>query len=270
MSSIKAIVRQAGEVRLHTFVAGFTGNNIANATHIIEREKLVLIDAQFLASDAKGFRAYADGLKKPIDRLYISHRHPDHWFGLSSAFTDVPVYALKETIGFLKQNGQASINDHKEKLGPEAPTALVIPQHVAVSGTKTIDEVEYEFREIANTEIDFILTIRLPGLRVSIPQDLLYSGSHLYLTKQMKHWVSVLEEMLQSEDDLFLPGHGFPADKVEVMRNIEYLLAAQDAYDHGLRDDAFKQFLIGRYPARLCPGIFDIYIPRLFDGASDY
>ena len=44
-------------------------------------------------------------------------------------------------------------------------------------------------------------------------------------------------------------------------------LAVAWSYDTG---DAFKGFMLQRYPERRCPGIFDIYLPRLFGGASDY
>jgi hypothetical protein len=69
---------------------------------------------------------------------------------------------------------------------------------------------------------------------------------------------------------LFLPGHGLPADKNEIARNIEYLSTANQQFSNGLKNDAFKAFLLQRYPERKCPGIFDIYLPRLFDGASQF
>ena len=54
-------------------------------------------------------------------------------------------------------------------------------------------------------------------------QDLIYSGTHLYLTQHMRHWIKVLGEMLPRTTTSFMPGHGLPADKYEVARNIEYL-----------------------------------------------
>lgn len=63
---------------------------------------IVLVDGQFLVSCARAFRDYADSLGKPIDRLYVSHRHPDHWFGLGAAFSDVTIYALPETRDFIQ------------------------------------------------------------------------------------------------------------------------------------------------------------------------
>src|ERR1700677_5113842 len=266
--------RLGDDVWIHTFIAAFTDNNIANSTHIIESNNvLVLIDGQFLSTYATQFREYADSLGKPIDRLYLSHRHPDHWFGLGTAFRDVPIYALKETITFLRTDGEASRLDHVEsliKLGDHVPDEVVIPENVVRPGVASIDGITYVFDNVIDTEIDFLLTIRLPDLKVYIPQDLIYSGTHLYLTKEMKRWITVLDSMLNINYELFLPGHGRPAGKEEVFNNMEYLTAAQHAYDSGLKDADFKQFLLDRYPARLCPGVFDIYVPRLFDGASDY
>lgn len=268
---IKIMVKRAGNVCIHTFISSYEDNNIANATHVIESENvLVVVDGQFLAPYATKFREYIDSLGKPIERLYLSHRHPDHWFGLGTAFADTEIYALPEVISFIAKNGQDSIDDHQKKLGDLAPKTLVVPQNIVKPGTETIDGVKYIFDRVIDTEIDYLLTIRLPELGVYIVQDLIYSGTHLYLTSFMEHWIQILEKMLTSNYELFLPGHGLPADKNEVAKNIEYLAAAKGAYDNGLKNKIFQKFLIERYPERKCPGIFAIYLPRLFDGASSF
>lgn len=269
---IKMIAKQAGDVRIHTFVASFADDNIADATHIVEsKNQLVLIDGQFLVPYARDFRAYADSLRKPIERVYLTHRHPDHWFGLGTAFSDVPIYALPETQTFIEQHGEDSRRDHVARLGKDLiPDRIVVPQEIARLGAERLDGVQYVFSKVIDTEIDFHLIIGLPELKVSIVQDLIYSGTHLYLTKDIDHWIQVLGDMLLSDHDLFMPGHGLPADRIEVARNIEYLAAAKQAIDNGLTNKAFKDFMLQRYPERKCAGIFDIYLPRLFDGASQY
>ncbi|WP_198535100.1 MBL fold metallo-hydrolase [Streptomyces natalensis] len=267
---IVMVVKQEGDVRIHTFVASFAYSNIANATHIIEtRNQLVLVDGQFLVPYARAFRDYADSLGKPIERLYLSHRHPDHWFGLGAAFSDIEIHALSETMDFIQEHGEDSRSDHW-KLGDLVPEHIVVPKQVVSPGVETIDGVRYVFDRVTDTEIDYHLTIRLPELGVYFAQDLLYSGTHLYLTKHLDHWIRVLQEMLVSDYELFMPGHGLPADKNEVARNVEYLSTARQAIGNGLADNAFKAFMLQRYPERKCPGIFDIYMPRLFGSASDY
>jgi glyoxylase-like metal-dependent hydrolase (beta-lactamase superfamily II) len=265
------IAKRSGDVRIHTFISAFTDSNIANATHIIEsKNSLVLIDGQFLATYARKFRAYADSLDKPIDRLYVSHRHPDHWFGLGTAFDDVEIYALEETATFINANGKAMVEDHAAKLGDENPKKIVPLLNFVTLEPETIDGVTYIYEKIVDTEIDYLLAIGIPELGVYIPQDLIYSGTHLYLTTEMGPWLLALGRMLASNYELFMPGHGLPADKAEVGRNAEYLAAAKVAFDNGLKGDDFRTFLLQRYPARLCPGIFDIYLPRLFGGARQF
>ena len=122
------VVKQTGDVRIHTFVSSFAYDNIANATHIIEtKNQLVLVDGQFLVPYATAFRDYADSLGKPIERLYLSHRHPDHWFGSGTAFSDITIYALPETMSFIQEHGEASRSDHW-KLGDLVPDQIVVPQ----------------------------------------------------------------------------------------------------------------------------------------------
>ncbi|MBO0662111.1 MBL fold metallo-hydrolase [Jiella flava] len=264
------IVRRVGDIRLHTFISAFTQGNIANATHIVESENaLVLVDGQFLAPYARQFRQYADRLGKPIDRIYLSHRHPDHWFGLASAFRDVPIYALQETIDFLTADGSTSLQDHWT-MGTLAPDDIIIPQHVANAGDVDIDGVRYVLHKVTNTEIDFLLTLALPDYLVYIAQDLIYSGNHLYLTKYMNNWIGVLQDILHSDYEIFLPGHGFPTDKNGVADNIQYITVAMEAVGRGFSNEEFKKFMIGQFPEKKCPSIFNIYIPRLFDNASEF
>ncbi len=168
------VARQSGDVRIHTFVSSFAYNNIGNATHIIEsKAKLVIVDAQFLAPYAKSFRDYADSFGKPIERLYLSHRHPDHWFGLGVAFGDLPIRALPETIGFLEEHGEDSRRDHW-KMGDFAPSEVVVPTEAVGPSEKTIDGVRYVFSKVTDTEIDHLLAIELPA-----PTCLYHAGSAL-------------------------------------------------------------------------------------------
>ena len=81
-----------------------------------------------------------------------------------TAFKDVEIYALPEVISFVKTNGKTSVDDHN-RMGPEAPSEIVVPQNVVKPGVETIDGVrKYIFDRVTDTEIDFLLTIRLPEL----------------------------------------------------------------------------------------------------------
>jgi sugar phosphate isomerase/epimerase/glyoxylase-like metal-dependent hydrolase (beta-lactamase superfamily II) len=269
------IVEQYGTldnaVRIHTFIASYTENNIANATHIIESDhRIVIVDGQFLPPYARQFREYANSLDKRIERVYLSHRHPDHWFGMPAAFSDQAVYALPETIQWVKKNGEESLAKHVTKVGKDlAPKTYQFTMEEIKRREETIDGVKYVFEKVNNAEVESQLIIKLPDLGVAIVQDLIYSGTHLYLTKDMDHWRKLLQKLAWSDYKTFLAGHGEPADKKELRANIEYLIAAQRAFDGGLSEDELQEFLVERYPGRLCRGIFPIYLPRLYGRASE-
>jgi glyoxylase-like metal-dependent hydrolase (beta-lactamase superfamily II) len=253
-------------VRIHTFTApdAFLGNS----THIIETEQaLVVIDGQFVVPYATAFRAYADALGKPIERLYLSHGHVDHFFGIGAAFTDVEVHAASGTINVLRSTGEAMRAERATQYGPLVPDHIVVPQHAVGPGVDTVDGVKYEFDVISGAECDTQLLITLPDLGVAVAQDLIYSGAHLYVTPDTLRWTEVLHGLLESASSLFLAGHGPVADKAEVQRNIDYLAVARQAFSAVRGPQEFKAAMLAAYPARTGAALLDIYVPRLYGQA---
>ena len=86
-------VQSANGVTIHSLTAPL--GVFANSTHFIETENsLVAVDTQFLLPNAQEMRTYANDTGKAIDRVFITHEHPDHFLG-SEAFNDLPIYALQ-------------------------------------------------------------------------------------------------------------------------------------------------------------------------------
>ena len=256
------LVKQDGDVKIHTFIS--PGAFLANATHIIEGpHELVLVDGQFVVPFAMAFRGYADSLGKPINRLYLSHEHPDHFFGVAAAFADVPIYALPETIAFLKANGEAIRKDRAAVFGPFVPGSVVIPDHVAIPGKEIIDGITFEVVVHTDAEVQTQLALKLPDLGIYITQDLIYSGGHVYVHKGIEGWIANLEALKASSYELFLPGHGEPADKKEIQANIDYLTKATKIAKESADVASYKAALLAAFPDRKVPEIIDIYAPAL-------
>ena len=114
-SGSKVVIHDKPGVKIHTYISPEKG--FGNATHIIETPNyLSIIDTQYMIPYSKDFRKYANTLGKPIAGVIISHSHPDHYFGLTSAFSDVHSYALPETIKDIKEKCQTMIEKIKKKL----------------------------------------------------------------------------------------------------------------------------------------------------------
>lgn len=257
------IAAEAGAVKVHAFIA--PDAVLANATYVIEGPTaLVVVDAQLFVPMAQAFRAYVDGIGKPIARVYLSHEHPDHFFGLAAAFADAPIYALSETIEFLKQHGEAIRIDRVQRFGPLVPTSVRIPDRTVQAGVEIIDGVTYEFIVVEDAEVQKQLTIRLPDLGVHIVQDLVYSGVHAYAHRGMSGWIAALEALDAGSCETFLPGHGEPCGKDEVRANIEYLRTVDRIIAEASGFDAFRDAVLAAYPQRKCSNMLNIYGHGLF------
>src|SRR5271170_3739705 len=89
----KITVTESQNLTIHTLTAPDEGWSVN--THIVElATQLIVIDAQYMLPYAQEVVSYAEKLKKPIKRLYVSHYHPDHLLG-AAAFS-APIYALTE------------------------------------------------------------------------------------------------------------------------------------------------------------------------------
>ncbi len=259
------VVKQSGDVKIHAFISPEAF--LSNATYVIEGpHELVVIDGQFVVPFAMAFRGYVNSLGKPINRVYLSHEHPDHFFGISAAFGDVPVYALPETIEFLKANGEDIRKARQAVFGGFVPGSVVIPGHVISPGKEVIDGMNLELVAYEHGEVETQLVVNLPDLGVSVVQDLIYSGAHIYIhdVNGMDGLLAILERFKTSEYELFLPGHGEPADKKEVQANIDYIKGAVQIAKDSTNVEMYKAALLAAYPDRKGPAIIDIYAPMLF------
>jgi glyoxylase-like metal-dependent hydrolase (beta-lactamase superfamily II) len=254
-------------LRVHTFTA--PAAFLANSTHVLEtKNALVVIDGQFIVPYARAFRRFVDRLRKPVATMFLSHGHVDHHFGIGAAFADVPVTAAAQTIADLTRDGEAERAARAAEYGPLVPDRIVIPQHAVTPGVDEVDGVKYEIDVVTNAECAAQLLITLPDHGVTVAQDLVYSGTHLYVTPAVEHTISVLRILAGSGSDVFLAGHGPVADRVELERNAEYLGYARERLADTHDAAAFKAALLTAYPRRTCPELLDICVPRLFATGS--
>jgi glyoxylase-like metal-dependent hydrolase (beta-lactamase superfamily II) len=258
------VVVERDGLRVHTFTAPEAF--LANSTHIIETDNaLVVVDGQFVVPYATAFRRYADALGKPIAKVFLSHAHVDHFFGIGAAFADLPVAAAGPTIATLLSHGEAMRHDRATQYGPLVPDQILVPQETVMPGVDVIDGVKYDIEVVAAAECDAQLLITLPDHGVAVVQDLVYSGTHLYMTRDAGHWIDVLQRLLDSPNEVFLAGHGPMADKAELRHNWDYLAFAQLTLARTGDARTYRAAMLAEFPQRTCPELLDICAARLFD-----
>src|SRR6266516_2452776 len=84
----------------------------------------VLIDAQFALPEAERIAAAITASGKRLTTIYISHWHPDHYFGLPAilaAHPDARVVARPETVDQIRATAAEKVAQWKPAVGDLIP-----------------------------------------------------------------------------------------------------------------------------------------------------
>lgn len=240
-------------ITFHSFRSPEDGEMVCS--QVIETEnKLVIVDALLFRPYAKELRKYVNSLNKPIDRIIVTHSHPDHWFGLEF-FNDVPIYALQETIDEIEKVGDNYLAYNRTTFGDLVTSDKVIPSHIINEGTENIGGVNCTFTKVTDAEAPVMLLLELPDVKTLVAQDLVYNNVHLFIGEKTSKgeqcfdgWIKVLRSFQEKEYDIVLVGHGEPADAAIFSEVIEYLENAKQLFKLASNGDELKQKLMGKYP----------------------
>lgn len=244
---------------IHTYISPEMSTMVTS--HIIETEnKLILIDGQFMRADAKELRTYVDSLNKPVDRVIITHSHPDHWFGLEF-FSDLPTYALAETKTEIETLGNRIIKSKKPVLGDLVTDKTFAPEHVLSEGELNIDGVKMTMRKLSSAESGSQLLITLPKQRTMIVQDLCFNNVHLFIGQnEFDSWMGNLEKLAESTDeyDHYLVGHGLPAGSEVIAATADYVAKTKVIFAESTNGEDLKEKLCKEFSDYKCPVLLDI------------
>lgn len=256
------------DIKIHTF------HGISNS-HIIETaHELRMIDAQFIAPQAKALRAYVGTLGKPLVQVILSHNHPDHWFG-ASTFTDLAPIATSENIADdLEHGGMRYINiiGKKPKMKDSVPDKVIVPSEVIALGAQTWDGLDVVVEEYAEHEAHHSLLIKIPSAGIMIGQDLFYNGFFLVASERKRNinWRNLLQELSDNEAKTYmtlLVGHGQNGGPSILAQDITYLDALEATMEKGMDHDATTQSMIDQFPDKKgAKGFLGISMRNLFNG----
>ena len=254
------IVTDRSGVRVHTYIAPADGWLVN--TQIVEGPtKLIIFDAQLLNPYAEEVAAYATSLRKPVDRIIISHGHPDHWAGLevlTRHFPDAPVYSLAGAAAFINEKGEYLLtNIVRKNYGDLAASRVVAPTKVLTPGKTTIDGVEFNFREFLDAESDYQLVALMPKQRVLLAFDIVFSPNDFAFTVApfFDHWVTVLQSLKGIKGyDRIIIGHDAPTDAKAIDATIKYVQTAGRIYAASADAKTYVQGIKAAFPDRQQPG----------------
>jgi glyoxylase-like metal-dependent hydrolase (beta-lactamase superfamily II) len=249
-----------GDVKIHTYIA--PPASFLVTSHIIETpNQMVVVDTQFLQTAARDVLAYAESLGKPIERVILSHAHPDHWSG-GNIFDGVPLVSTQAIADAVQADIDGGGVTQRAGLVGEAEVPAVprVPEAGIEAGALTIDGVNFEFQVYDNAEAPQQIVVALPDHGVVIAQDLLYTNAHFFPGLDRANWISILQGWQAAGGfDTLLSGHGMPTSPGELTNAIQYLTLANELVANATSADDVVVGLTEAFPGYEVDGILQFW-----------
>jgi glyoxylase-like metal-dependent hydrolase (beta-lactamase superfamily II) len=243
-------------LKLQLYTADDAGFLVNSAILAGEREA-ILIDAQFSFSHAH--RLVADLLEagKQLVTVYITHPHPDHYFGIEvikSAFPKASVVAIAPVAAAIERAFAGKIAQWSPRLGANGPTRVSLPTPLA-ENVLTLEGHPIELVGPVQGDSANNTFLWIPSLATVIAGDTVFAGTHVWTASsdraERAQWLKTLDRIEALRPQVVVPGHIKPAAPLTlaaVSHTRDYIAAFDQVVASTTKSGDVIKAMKARYP----------------------
>ncbi|MBN1846946.1 MAG: MBL fold metallo-hydrolase [Deltaproteobacteria bacterium] len=205
---------------------------------VMGQKDAALLDAQWSLSN--GHRVAAEVLETGLSLkyIYVTHAHPDHYFGLgpiAQAYPEAKIIALPEVASTINKQMFGKIEHWKNIIGPtNVPTRTVNIESLS----KNYFKLEGERIEIIPKimgDLKYNTVVWIPSIKTLYGSDVLFNKSHPFTceitAEERQQWLKDIERLEKLGAEVVIPGHqkpGMPFDSSCFTFMKDYLIATEE------------------------------------------
>jgi glyoxylase-like metal-dependent hydrolase (beta-lactamase superfamily II) len=225
---------------------------------VMGKEDAVLIDAQWTLSNAHRVIAEIAETGKRLKEIYVTHAHPDHYFGLgvvAEAFPSARVTALASVARTVNNQFFGKL-DHWE---------TVIGATNVCRKTVNIEALSQNYLELEGQRIEVIpevigdlkfnSVVWIPSIKTLYGSDVLFNQAHPFTcevtAKERQQWIRDIERLEQLDAEVIIPGHqkpGMPFDDSSCSFTKDYLIATEEEITRTNDEANFYYAMVQHFP----------------------
>lgn len=220
-------------------------------THWIETaEGVIVIDGQWVVSEAEKALREIRSIGKPIIGIFVTHPHTDHVGGLGvfaeAAGRGVPIYASRITLDYLTNDRQGFIGRRHEQFGADFPAQVTLPTEIVADGDDLrLGGVTVRVLDLAENEAATTTMLHLPDQHILFSGDLVGNETTPLVGEgHVERWIEQLATLTATYPDLTIiyPGHGKPGSASALAQSqLDYLTTFRDLVTDGLTAYTFDK-----------------------------
>ncbi|MDB4982990.1 MAG: beta-lactamase domain protein [Myxococcales bacterium] len=189
---------------------------LVNSALVSGEKDVVVIDGQLTLADGHRLVAAILDSKKTLTTVYVTHWHPDHYFGLvalKQAFPKAKIVAQPATVADIKKTWAAKVKQWSPMFGDNLTAKPVIP--TALTGnTITLEGQTLEIHGPVQGDAESGSYVWIPSIKALITGDNTYQGTFVWTAEtnaeSRKGWLKTLDEMQALKPEIVVAGHKDP------------------------------------------------------------
>lgn len=198
----------------------------------------VLIDTQWTLSNAHRVIAEILETGKYLKTIYITHAHPDHYFGLgyiAEAFPQARVIAIPEVCRAINNQFFGKIEHWEKVIGTinmPRKTVEIEPLHESCF---MLEEYRIEIIPGVMGDMKYNTLVWIPSIKTIYGSDVLFYEAHPFTCEltaiEREQWLKDLEIIERMNAEVIIPGHqkpGMPFDSGSISFMRDYLTATEE------------------------------------------
>jgi glyoxylase-like metal-dependent hydrolase (beta-lactamase superfamily II) len=189
---------------------------LVNSALVTGEKDAVLIDGQLTLADAHRLVGAILDSKKNLTTVYVTHWHPDHYFGLvvvKQAFPKVKIVAQPATVAEIKKTWQAKVKQWQPMFGDNLSTKPLIPAPLA-GNTITLEGQTLEIHGPVQGDATTNSYVWIPSIKALVTGDIVYQGVFPWTAETTpetrKAWLKTLDELTALTPAIVVAGHKDP------------------------------------------------------------
>ncbi len=204
----------SAQTNLHLTVHTGRGANgyDVNSTMISGDKDMLVIDPQFSLSEAHRLAAEILESKKNLTTIYISHPHPDHFFGLAvlhQAFPNARIVALPATANAIKTAWPARQKFWQSTYGGLIPGPEPVVPEELTAPVLTLEGEQFPITGGVQGDGPGNSFVYIPSLHAVVAGDTVFD--HVYFgvpkDKAREDWMKTLDQIAALHPQIIIPGH---------------------------------------------------------------
>jgi glyoxylase-like metal-dependent hydrolase (beta-lactamase superfamily II) len=268
-----------GPLATKVFFSDDEAFEVASVIVMGERDA-VLIDAQWTLSSAHRVVAEILETGKNLTTVYLTHAHPDHYFGagtIAEAFPNARVVAIPSEADII----------NKQFFGKIEIWENVIGAHNVCRKTTHVDSLTEDYIELEGQRLEIISKVMgdmkyntmvwIPCIKTLYASDVLFNQAHPFtceiLPEERKQWIRDIGKIETMGAEVIIPGHqrpGMQFDKSSLDFTREYLVATEEELARTTSVGDFYYAMAERFPLAHLVHLSNEMNANVFKGDRDW